>query len=151
MNFIEDPYTGKIILTTIAVLVKLFFGFIFKTEKDYRGILIIAYYLVPIITIAWMNLDDNVLDSKETTTIIGLNIAFLIFNYLQTKINEQYKIVSKFGEYEKDRIKELNHINNTGAEKLKAIANNQNYIMSELSKINDRIINYIYENKNNIC
>lgn len=146
-SFIENPYTGKIVLTAIAVLIKLFFGFIFKTEKNYKGLLIIAYYILPIVTIIWMNLDSNIENTKKTTTIIGFNIAFLLFNYFQMKISEQYKIVSKFGEYEKDKIKELNHINNTSAEKLKAIANNQNYIMNELSKINDRIINYIYENK----
>jgi hypothetical protein len=146
-SFIENPYTGKIVLTTIAVLIKLFFGFVFKTEKDYKGLLIIAYYILPIITIIWMNLDKNIENSKLTTTIIGINIAIIIFNYLQMRISEQYIIVTKFGEFEKNRIKELNEINKTGAEKIKAIANNQNYILSELSKINDRIINFIYENK----
>ncbi|WP_282074093.1 hypothetical protein [Polaribacter atrinae] len=146
-SFIENPYTGKIVLTTIAVLIKFFFGFIFKTEKDYKGLLIIAYYILPIVTIIWMNLDENIENSKLTTSIIGINIALIIFNYLQMRISEQYIIVTKFGEFEKNRIKELNQINKTGAEKIKAIANNQNYILSELSKINDRIINYIYENK----
>lgn len=146
-SFIENPYTGKIILTAIAVLIKLFFGFIFKTEKDYKGLLIIAYYILPIVTIIWLNLDENIENSKKTTTIIGMNFALLIFNYLQMRISEQYVIVTKFGEFEKSRTKELNQINKTGAEKIKAIANNQNYILNELSKINDRIINYIYENK----
>ena len=63
------------------------------------------------------------------------------------KISQQYEIISKYGKIEKEKIKEINQINNTQAEKMKWIANNQNYILNELSKINDRIINYIYENK----
>ena len=35
---------------------------------------------------------------------------------------------------------EINHINEVQGEKMKAIVDNQNYILAELSKINDRII-----------
>lgn len=146
-NIIANPYFKVIILTTIGVMIKLLFGFIFKTEKDYKGILIIVYYILPIVIIVWLNLDKNIENSKLTTTIIAINIALAIFNYLQMKISQQYEIISKYGKIEKEKIKEINEINNTQAEKMKGIANNQNYILNELSKINDRIINYIYENK----
>jgi hypothetical protein len=146
-NITSDPYFKGIILTTIGVLIKLFFGFIFKTEKNYKGILILIYYVLPIVIIVWLNLDNKVENSKLTTTIICVNIAFFIFNYLQMRINEQYEIVSKYGKIEKEKIKEINQINNSQAEKMRGIVNNQNYILNELSKINDRIINYIYENK----
>ena len=39
-----------------------------------------------------------------------------------------------------DKVKEINHINEVQGEKMKAIVDNQNYILAELSKINDRII-----------
>ena len=146
-NITANPYFGKVILTLIAILLKLFFGFIFKTEKKYKGLSVLVYYILPIGIITWLNFDTNVENSKLTTTIICINIAFTIFNYLQMKISEQYKIVTKYGKIEKEKIKEINKINNTQAEKMKGIANNQNYILNELSKINDRIINYIYEKK----
>ena len=59
-NIIANPYFKVIILTTIGVLIKLLFGFIFKTEKDYKGILILVYYILPIVIIVWLNLDKNI-------------------------------------------------------------------------------------------
>ena len=123
-NITTNPYFDKIVLTIVAILIKLFFGFIFKTEKNYQGILVIIYYILPIGIIVWLNLDGNVENSKLTTTIICVNIGFAIFNYLQMKISEQYKIVARYGKIEKEKIKEINEINNTQAEKMKGIVNN---------------------------
>lgn len=146
-NISNNPYLFKIILTIITVVTKLIVGFILKAEKDYKGILIVAYYFVPLSVIIWLNIDNSIENSKLTSTLISLNIGLIIFNYLQTNITEQYKIVSQYGKIEKEKIKEINVINNTQAEKMKGIANNQNYILKELSNINDRIIKYIFETK----
>ena len=124
-----------------------YFGFILKTEKNHKGVLIFFYYLIPIFIIIWLNLDKEIENTKLTITLISINIGFLLFNYFQTKISEQYKTIGEYGKIEKEKIKEINNINNTQAEKMKGIVNNQNYILNELSKINDRIINYIYEKK----
>lgn len=150
-NIIENPYFTKIILTLIAIIIKIIIDVIIKPENDFKGLqkltLLIIYYLVPILVIIWLNLDDKIDNSKYTTTLIVLNLGFFIFNFFQERLNEQYKIVSKFGKIEKEKIKEINIINNTQAEKMKGIVNNQNYILNELSKINDRIIKYIFETK----
>ncbi|MBK5214203.1 MAG: hypothetical protein JJE55_11150 [Flavobacteriaceae bacterium] len=141
-NITTNPYFDKIILTLIAVLIKLFFGFIFKTEKDYQGILTIVYYILPITIVVWLNLDENAENSKLTTTIICVNIAFIIFNFLQQKIMETDKLVGQFAKTEYDKVEKVKQINAVQVEKMKAINNNQKYIMNELSRINDRIIGY---------
>jgi len=146
-NITSNPYFFKIILTIIGVITKLLFGFILKTEKNYKGILTLLYYFLPIVVIIWLNLDNNIENSKLTSTLITLNIGLLIFNFLQTSINEIYSVALKFGEKDKENITKINAINNTQAEKMKGIAKNQNYILSELSKINDRLIKYIFETK----
>jgi len=135
-----NPYTNKIILTIIAVLTKLLFGFIFKTEKNYQGLLIFAYYLLPITIIVWLNLDANIENSKLTTTIICINIALIIFNYLQQKVTETDKMVEQLANTEYDKVEKVKQINAVQVEKVKAINDNQTYILNELSKINDRII-----------
>lgn len=143
MNSItENPYFSKIILTIIAVIVKLIFGFILKTEKDYKGILIVAYYILPIAIVIWLNLDNNIDNSKLTTTIICVNIALVIFNYLQQNITETNKMLGQLAKAEFDKVEKVKEINAVQVEKVKAINENQKYILTELSKINDRIIGY---------
>ena len=139
-DFWVNPYTNKIILTAVALLTKLLFGFIFKTEKNYQGLLIFAYYLLPITIIIWLNLDINIENSKLTTTIICINIALVIFNYLQQKVTETYKMVEQLANTEYDKIEKVKQINAVQVEKVKAINDNQTYILNELSKINDRVI-----------
>lgn len=145
-NITTNPYFDKIILTVIAVLIKLFFGFIFKTEKNYQGILILAYYILPITIVVWLNLDTNIENSKLTTTIICINLALVIFNYLQQKITETDKMLGQLAKTEYDKVEKVKQINAVQVEKVKAINENQKYILSELSKINDRIIGY-FKNK----
>ena len=141
-DFWADPYFNKIILTVIAVLTKLFFGFIFKTEKNHQGILILAYYILPIVIIVWLNLDPNIENSKLTTTIICVNIVLIIFNYLQQKITETDKMLGQLAKTEFDKVEKVKQINDVQVEKVKAINENQKYILNEISKINDRIIGY---------
>ncbi|OAD42378.1 hypothetical protein [Polaribacter atrinae] len=141
-EFWADPYFNKIILTIIAVLTKLFFGFIFKTEKDYQGILILAYYILPIVIIVWLNLDPNIENSKLTTTIICINIGLIIFNYLQQNITDTNKMLGQLANTEYDKVEKVKQINAVQVEKMKAINENQKYILSEISKINDRIIGH---------
>ena len=145
-NITTNPYFDKIILTLIAVLIKLFFGFIFKTENNYQGILTIVYYILPITIVVWLNLDENVENSKLTTTIICINIAFIIFNFLQQKFIKTDKLVEQLAKTEYKKVEEVKQINAVQIEKIKSINNNQKYILGELSRINDRIIGY-FKNK----
>jgi hypothetical protein len=141
-NITTNPYFDKIILTLIAVLIKLFFGFIFNTEKNYQGILTVVYYILPITIVVWLNLDENVENSKLTTTIIGINIGFIIFNFLLQKMGGTDKLVGQLAKTEYNKIEKIEQINAVQVEKIKAINDNQKYIMGELSRINDRIIGY---------
>jgi len=111
-------------------------------EKNYQGLLIIAYYLLPIIVIFWLNFDNNIENSKLTTSIICINIALVIFNYLQQKITETDKMVEQLASTEFDKVKKVKQINAVQVEKVKSINDNQTYILNELSKINDRIIGH---------
>lgn len=150
-NIFENPYFNKVVLTILAVLVKVIIDAIIKPEKDFKGLqklfVIIIYYVTPIVVIIWLNLDNEISNSKSTTTLICVNIGIFLFNYFQSNLNNQYKIVSKFGKIETEKIKEINQINKVQAEKMKGLADNQNYILSELSSINDRIIKYFFKDK----
>lgn len=77
-----------------------------------------------------------------TTTIICINIAFIIFNFLLQKIADTDKLFGQLAKTEYDKVEKVKQINAVQVEKIKAINDNQKYIMGELSRINDRIIGY---------
>jgi hypothetical protein len=142
----NNPYFSKILLTIIAVVFKLLLDSIYKDEKDLKGLLKLfsfgIYYILPFIVIIWLNLDNKIQNSKLYTSLIAFNIGIIIFNYFQTNITTQYKMITKNMKRENETIKEINQINTVQAEKMKAINENQKYILNELSSINDRIIKY---------
>jgi hypothetical protein len=143
---INNPYFEKIVLTILAVLLKVVIDAITKDEKDlkafYKLLLICSTYILPVITIIWLNLDDKVLHSKLNTTLICFNFSIIVFNHLQSRINENYKMISDLAKTEFDKVEKVKQINEVQVEKIKAINENQKYILNELSKINDRILGY---------
>lgn len=145
-NITNSPYFSKVLLTIIAVVVKLILDSILKEEKELKGLQRLfsfgIYYALPIIVIVWLNLDTEIQNTKLNTTLIAFNIGIILFNYFQAKVNSQNKLIAQYGKIETEKIKEINQINTLQAEKMKAINNNQKYILNELSKINDRIINF---------
>lgn len=148
----ENPYFSKILLTIIAVVVKLVLDSIMKDEKELKGLQKLfsfaIYFALPAIVILWLNLDVDIQDSKLNTTLIAFNFALIVFNYFQTKVNTQNQMISKYGKIEAEKIKEINQINAVQVEKMIALNDNQKYILAEISKINDRIIGFFKENKN---
>lgn len=144
-DFWSNPYTLKILLSMVPLLVKE----IFKQDENlkgfYRVIVVMVYYLLPTVIIIWINLDDNISNSKLTNTIIAFNIGILIYNHLHSKLATNYNLLIKFTKSESNKVEEINRINETQSEKVKAVINNQNYILNEISKINDRIIKYFAE------
>ena len=143
----ENPYFSKIILTIIAVVVKLALDAITKEEKELKGLQKLfgfaIYYALPIVIIVWLNIDNEIEDSKLNTTLIAFNFCLIIFNYLQTRVTQAYKLITDLANTEFDKVEKVKQINETQVEKIKAINDNQKYILAELSKINDRIINFI--------
>lgn len=148
----ENPYFSKIVLTIIAVVVKLVLDSIMKDENELKGLQKLfsfaIYFALPAVIILWLNLDTEIKDSKMNTTLIAFNFALIIFNYFQTKVNTQNQMIAKFGKIESEKIKEINHINAVQVEKIIALNDNQKYILSEISKINDRVIEFFKEKKN---
>ncbi|UOE37021.1 hypothetical protein [Chryseobacterium oryzae] len=141
-EIIQNDYVDKIILTLIPIILKGIFGN--KTEtKKYLNIFI--NYLLPTITIIWINLDESISLNKLTTTLIVFNFAFILLSFLNQTLIKHYKMISTFTEAETDKVKQINHVNEVQIEKVKAINDNQKYILGELSKINDRIIKYFTE------
>jgi hypothetical protein len=141
-EILNNEYFGKILLSLIPILLKGLFsnGDESKSLKRILGFLV--NYGLPAGIIIWINFDENIESNKLTTTIIGYNLALILFTFLQQKLNGQYKLITQFTNVETDKIKQINNINNTQVEKIHAINDNQKYILSELSKINDRIIRY---------
>lgn len=145
----QNPYFSKIVLTILAVVIKLGMDSITKDEKEAKGLVkLISFfvdYIAPIIIIIWLNLDNNVENNKLTYTIIAFNISLIVFNYLQTRITETNKMFAALAKTEFDKVEKVKQINETQVEKIKAINENQKYILYELSKINDRIIGYFQD------
>ena len=152
MTITENPYFSKILLTIIAVVVKLVLDSIMKDENEFKGLQKLfsfaIYFALPAIIILWLNLDTEIKDSKLNTTLIAFNFALIIFNYFQGKVNTQNQMITKFGKIEAEKIKEINHKNAVQVEKIIALNDNQKYILSEISKINDRVIEFFKEKNN---
>lgn len=152
MTITENPYFSKILLTIIAVVVKLVLDSIMKDENELKGLQKLfsyaIYFALPAVIILWLNLDIEIKDSKLNTTLIAFNFALIIFNYFQGKVNTQNQMIAKFGKIEAKKIKEINHINAVQVEKIITLNDNQKYILSEISKINDRVIEFFKEKNN---
>jgi ERCC4-type nuclease len=133
-------------LTILAIAIKIVVDTFIKPTETIKGIskllLTLIYYVLPLTIIVWLNIDGNIENSKFTTTIIVLNFVFLLFNYFQSKINETNKMLEQLAKTEFDKVEKVKQINAVQVEKVKSINENQKYILSELSNINDRIIEY---------
>lgn len=149
----ENPYFSKIILTIVAVLMKFAIDSITKKDEEAKGLLklfsLVTLYILPITIVVWLNLDQNVQNTKLNTTLIALNIGLVVFNYLQSRVTENYKIVGQLSKTEFDKVEQVKQINAVQVEKVNAINENQKYILNELSKINDRIIGYFKDKAEN--
>ncbi|WP_454245334.1 hypothetical protein [Psychroflexus sp. MBR-150] len=133
-------------MTILAIAIKIVVDTFIKPTETIKGIskllLTLIYYVLPLTIIVWLNIDGNIENSKFTTTIIVLNFVFLLFNYFQSKINETNKMLEQLAKTEFDKVEKVKQINAVQVEKVKSINENQKYILSELSNINDRIIEY---------
>lgn len=139
LEILKNEYFGKILLTLVPIIVKGVFG---KDSNLQKYLVVAVNYLIPIATILWLNFDEKIVANKLTITLIAFNFALLIFNYCQQKLTTHYKLISQFTNAETDKIQQINNINKVQVEKMIAINDNQKYILSELSRINDRIIRY---------
>ncbi|MDV7188599.1 hypothetical protein R3X25_15030 [Lutibacter sp. TH_r2] len=151
MEFIDNPYFSKIALTALGILIKIVIDGIIKPDNDFKGLaklfLIFIYFILPILIVIWLNIDDSISNSKLTSTLIILNVGVLIFNYFQDRFINQSKLIVEKAKLDKEIVGKVNDLNNLQAEKMSSIANNQNYILNELSKINDRIIKFLIDKK----
>ncbi|TRW24252.1 hypothetical protein FMM05_10480 [Flavobacterium zepuense] len=139
-EIIDNEYFDKIILSLIPIILKLFVGKDSNPKKYWQ---IVINYFIPVTTLLWINLDENIEINKLTSTLIGLNFTIIVFNYWQQKLNDQNDLLIKFTNIETDKIQQINNINNVQVEKITAINSNQKYILDELSRINDRIMNHL--------
>lgn len=147
-SLVDSPYFGKIMLTIVAVIVKLVFGFILKNEKNNQGLLLIAYYVLPITIIVWLNFDSNISNSKLTTTIMCINISLVVFNYLQYKTAQTEKKQDDMLRDDISKLAKAKELNAIQIEKINALTDNQKFIMSEVSKMNDKLMDYYRDKKN---
>lgn len=141
--------TYQIILGFIPVVLTEYIKSDFNEKNFKNSLLRTINYIVPIGIILWI-----ILENKDSETlhvydilIVVFNFSIFLFNYFQTKISEQYKLLERFSNEETNKVKEINHINEVQAEKMKCINENQKYLIEEVSKVNDRI-NRLYENLN---
>lgn len=149
---IEEIFSSSTTYQIILGLIPIILTEVIKSdynEKNFKNsIFRTTNFIIPIGIIFWVIIENKKLEtlSVYNILIVVFNFSIFLFNYFQTKINEQYKLLERFSNEETNKVKEINHINEVQAEKMKAIVENQNYILSELSKINDRIIG-LYKEK----
>ena len=149
---IEEIFSSSTTYQIILGLVPIILTEIIKSdynEKNFKNsIFRTTNFIIPIGIIIWIIIENKKSETLNVYNIliVVFNFSIFLFNYFQSKINEQYKLLERFSNEEVNKVKEINHINEVQAEKMKAIVENQNYILSELSKINDRIIG-LYKEK----
>ena len=141
--------TYQIILGLIPVIITELIKSDFDKKNFINSIFRTVNFIIPIVIIFWLLIENknNKTLSIYDILIVIFNFSIFLFNYFQTKIKEQYRLVERFSNEEINKIKEINHINEVQAEKMKCINENQKYLIQEVSKINDRI-NRLYENLN---
>lgn len=147
----EEIFSSSITYQIIIGLIPIILTELIKSdynEKNFINSLLRSInFILPVGIIIWIILENK---NSETLSvynilIIVFNFAMFLYNYFQTKISEQYKLLSKFSSEEINKVKEINHINEVQAEKMNCINENQKFLIQEVSKINDRI-NRLYEN-----
>lgn len=149
---IEEIFSSSTIYQIILSLVPIILTEVIKSdynEKNFKNsIFKTTNFIIPVGIIIWVIIENKKFEtlSVYNILIVVFNFSIFLFNYFQAKINEQYKLLVRFSNEEINKVKDINHINEVQAEKMKAIVQNQNYILSELSKINDRIIG-LYKKK----
>ena len=149
----EEIFSSSITYQIIIGLIPIILTELIKSdynEKNFINSLLRSInFILPVGIIIWIILENK---NSETLSvynilIIVFNFAMFLYNYFQTKISEQYKLLSKFSSEEINKVKEINHINEVQAEKMNCINDNQKYLIQEVSKMNDRI-HRLYENLN---
>lgn len=140
--------TYQIILGLIPIILTEFIKSDYNEKNFKNSFFRTTNFIIPIGIIIWVIIENKNFETLNVYNIliVVFNFSIFLFNYFQSKINEQYKLLERFSNEEINKVKEINHINEVQAEKMKAIVENQNYILSELSKINDRIIG-LYKEK----
>ncbi len=145
----SSSITYQIIIGLIPIILTEFIKADYNEKNFKNSLLRSVNFILPIGIIIWIILENK---NSETLSvynilIIVFNFAMFLYNYFQSKISEQYKLLSKFSNEEINKVKQINHINEVQAEKMNCINENQKYLIQEVSKMNDRI-NRLYENLN---
>jgi len=143
----SSSITYQIIIGCIPIILTEFIKSDYNENNFKNSLLRSINFILPIGIIIWIILENK---NSETLSVYNIlivvfNFAMFLYNYFQTKISEQYKLLSKFSNEEINKVKQINHINEVQAEKMNCINDNQKYLIQEVSKINDRI-NRHYEN-----
>jgi hypothetical protein len=137
---IFEPYISKIIISFLPLIIKLLFKKDDEIKENLKAFLKFITLLFPIGTIIWLNLDENIKDTKLTTTLIALNIGIFLFNYFNSEITKGYLSKIETEKHLNESILKINQINDVQVEKMKAINDNQHYILKEIGRINDNIL-----------
>ena len=135
-DIINSSTTYQVILSLLTIILTEFIKSDFNKKNLKNSVFRTINFIIPISIIFWIIVENknNQTLSIYNILIIIFNFSLFLFNYFQSRISEQYKLLEKFANEETDKVKEINHINEVQGEKLKAIVNNQNYILAELSK-----------------
>lgn len=141
-DIFNNSTTYQIILSLITIILTEIIKSDYNNKNLKNSFFRTVNFIIPVLIIFWIIIENK---DKQTLSIYNIliiifNFSLFIFNYFQSKISQQYKLLEKFANEETNKVKEINHINEVQGEKMKAIVDNQNYILAELSKINDRII-----------
>lgn len=148
-DIFNSSTTYQVILSLITIIITEIIKSDYNKKNLKNSVFRTINFIIPVLIIFWIIFENKNSQSLSiyNILIVIFNFSLFLFNYFQSKISEQYKLLEKFANEETNKVKEINHINEVQGEKMKAIVNNQNYILAELSKMTDRI-NRIYENLN---
>ncbi len=115
----SSSITYQIIIGLIPIILTEFIKADYNEKNFKNSLLRSVNFILPIGIIIWIILENK---NSETLSvynilIIVFNFAMFLYNYFQSKISEQYKLLSKFSNEEINKVKQINHINEVQAEK----------------------------------
>lgn len=117
----SSSITYQIIIGFIPIILTEFIKSDYNENNFKNSLLRSINFILPIGIIIWIILENK---NSETLSVYNIlivvfNFAMFLYNYFQGKISEQYKLLSKFSNEEINKVKQINHINEVQAEKIK--------------------------------
>ena len=101
--------TYQVILSLITIIITEIIKSDYNKKNLKNSVFRTINFIIPVIIIFWITIEnkDNQTLSIYNILIVIFNFSLFLFNYFQSKISEQYKLLEKFSNEETNKVKEI--------------------------------------------